>query len=391
MARFTTLLGGLAVFLSLAAGARAEEKKSGMSADYFVYYGTYTGPKSKGIYVSRFDSATGTLSPAELAAECKNPAFLARHPHGPFLYAIDEGSDPARNARDGLSAFSIDRASGKLTLLNQQTSGGPGPCHLAVDSTGSALLVANYSGGSSSIVGLQADGRLGPLGSVIKHSGSSVNPARQKEPHAHGIYPTANGAFALVPDLGLDQVLVYRLDAREAKLTPHVFPFARLAPGSGPRHLAFSPSGNYAYVINELFCTMTVFAFDQKKGELSEVQTVSTLPAGVSVKSDYSTAEVFVHASGKFVYGSNRGHNTIAVFKIEEATGKLTLVQNQSTLGKTPRNFVLDPTGKWLINGNQDSDTVTVFRIDPKTGQLTPHGQPLSVPSAVSMEFVASK
>ena len=356
--------------------------------DFFVYFGTYTKGSSKGIYRSRLDVSTGRLTPAELAAETKNPSFLALHPRGNFLYAIDESADAKRTPGGGLGAFAFDRATGALTLLNRQTTGSSGGCHLAVDATGRTVLVANYGGGSVSAVALEPDGRLGSPGSLIQHTGSSVNPARQKGPHAHQVVLSADNRFAFAPDLGLDQVLVYALDPAHARLTAHSPAYASLPPGSGPRHLAFHPRNRFAYVINELLCTMTAFRFDAARGVLTEIQSLSTLPPGESVRPGTSTAEVEVHPSGKFLYGSNRGHDTIVVYSIDEATGRLTYVEHVSTRGKTPRHFALDPTGTWLLAENQDSDTVAVFRVDASTGRLTPTGPLVDVPMPVCAVFV---
>ena len=377
--------------LALAGKAHAAEKKAPAPKEYFVYFGTYTGPQSKGIYRSRLDLATGKLTPAELAAEADSPAFLAVHPTRKFLYAVDESADPVKKPGRGVSAFTVDATSGALTLLNHQSSAGAGPCHLAVDREGKSVLVANYSAGSSAAIHLLPDGRLGAPGSVIPHTGSSVNAARQKSPHAHGIYIAPDNRFAFVPDLGIDKVQVYKLDAAQAKLSANEPPSAALPPGSGPRHMVFHPSGKFAYVINELLCTMAVFRYDAQRGALHEVQNVSTLPAGEAVKPGYSTAEVMAHPNGKFIFGSNRGHNSIVVFAVNASTGALTQVQNQSTLGKTPRNFAVDPTGAWLLAENQDSGTVAVFGIDARTGQLTSTGQTVNVPSPVCAVFVAAK
>jgi len=367
---------------------------------YHVYFGTYTNAKteSRGIYRSRLDLITGHLSPAELAAPAKDPAFLALHPNGKFLYALDESSDPKRTPTTGLSAYAINPATGALTLLNQQTPGGPGPCHLAVDATGQTLLVANYSGGSVSAISLQPDGRLGTLGSVVKHTGASVNPGRQKAPHAHGIYFAPDHRFAFAPDLGTDRVIAYRVTPATAHLTllqsgmgvppMSVTPGATLPPGSGPRHLTFHPTGKFVYVINELLCTMTAFTYESTAGTLTSIQTISTLPPGEAVPKGTSTAEVQVHPNGKFLYGSNRGANTLVVYTIDEKTGQLTYLENVSTLGKTPRHFALDPTGTWLLAENQETNTVTVFRVDSETGHLTPTGQHLAVPSPVCAVFV---
>ncbi len=360
--------------------------------EYFVYFGTYTNnAKSKGIYRARLDVASGKLSTAEVAAECTDPAFLALHPNGKFLYAIDERTDPAKTPGRGVSAYTLEAKTGALTLLNQQGVGGSGPCHLSVDATGKCVLVANYGGGSVAALPVGADGRLAPATTTIQHRGSSVNAARQKEPHAHAIEVSPDNRFALVPDLGMDKVMIYQLDAAKAALTPNDPAFAALPPGSGPRHLAFHPSGKFAYVINELTCTMSVFAYDARRGALSAVQSVSTLPPGETVQRGQSTAEVVAHPSGKFLFGSNRGHNTIVVYAVEAATGRLTLVGHHSTQGKTPRHFAVDPTGAWLLAENQGSDTVVVFRIDPKTGRLTPTGQSLDVPAPVCAVFVAVK
>lgn len=357
-------------------------------SEFLVYFGTYSKAPSRGIYRARLDVATGRLGPAELAAECRDPSFLAVHPNGAVLYAIDESSDPAKTPDKGLAAYAITRGSGALRLLNEQSAGGPGPCHLAVDSAGRSLVVANYSGGSVAAVSLQPDGRLGAPGSVIRHTGSSVNPARQKSPHAHVVTVAPGDRHVLCADLGLDQVLVYQLDASRASLRPNDPAFARVPPGSGPRHLAFHPNGRFVYAINELLCTMSVFAWDAARGSLQDVQLISTLPAGEPLQPSFSTAEVAVHPSGRFVFGSNRGHHSIVSYAVDAATGRLTLVGHASTGGKTPRHFAVDPTGSWLLAENQDSGTVVVLRIDSQTGRLTPTGQSVAVPFPVCAVFV---
>jgi 6-phosphogluconolactonase len=354
-----------------------------------VFIGTYTGAKSKGIYVSRFDPATGRLTAPELAAETQSPSFLALHPGGRFLYAVGEATNLGGNRGGAVSAFSLDAKAGRLAPLNHQSSGGAGPCHLAVDQTGKCLLTANYGSGSIAALPIGADGSLGEPGSVIQHHGSSVNPQRQAGPHAHFITPDPGNRFALTCDLGLDQVLVYRLDPAKAALVANDPPFAAVKPGSGPRHLVFHPSGRFVFLINEMGSTITMFAYDSEKGALKEVQTISTLPEGFAGKS--SCAEVQVHPSGDFVYGSNRGHDSIAVFSVDRASGKLTSVGYQSTQGKTPRHFALDPTGKWLLAENQESGSIVVFRVDPKTGGLSATGQSVSVGSPVCVVFLPIK
>ncbi len=375
---FGTLASGVVVGLS---AARAADK-------CLVYIGTYTGEKSKGIYVAELDLANGTLSEPELAAEVKNASFLAVHPNQKFLYSVSEISDLNGKRTGGVSGFAIDPDTGKLTLLNQQSSEGAGPCHLVVDRSGQTVLVANYGGGSVAALPIDSDGKLSPAASAIQHQGKSVNPARQESPHAHSINVDPANRFAVAADLGLDKVLVYRLDPATSKLTPNRPPSASVAPGSGPRHFAFHPSAKFAFVINEILCTVTAFQYDPELGMLTEVQTISTLPNGESVKPEYSTAEVQVHPAGKFLYGSNRGHDSITVFAIDPKTGKLTFVENESTQGKTPRGFGIDPTGRYLLAGNQGSDSFVVFRIDPNTGQLDPTGQKFELGAPVCFKFL---
>ncbi len=380
------VLGGL----GLAAAGAAETKRSS-SKEFFVYFGTYTKGQSQGIYRARFDSGSGHLSAVELAIAAADPSFLAVHPTGKFLYAIDESADPAKKPGRGVLAYGVDAHTGALTRLNEQEPGGPGPCYLEVDRSGRTLLVANYSGGSVAVLPLETDGRIGKANTVQKHQGSSVNPNRQKQPHAHAIHVAPDNRHALVPDLGIDRVMLYRLDSQKSTLAANDPASVSLPPGSGPRHLAFHPQGKFVYVINELLCTMAVFAYEPRGGTMTAIQTISTLPAGEKVQGGYSTAEVIAHPGGMFLYGSNRGHNSIVVYGVDAATGKLTLVQHQPTGGKTPRHFAVDPTGTWLLAENQDSNSVVVFRIEEKSGQLTPTGQSLEVPSPVCAVFVPVK
>jgi len=351
-----------------------------------VYFGTYTGPKSKGIYLSRLDLASGKLSAPILAAETEQPSFLALHPNRQFLYAVNE-TGGGRRGTGQVTAFAVE-ADGKLKLLNQQPSRGSAPCHLVVDRAGKTLLLANYGGGSVAAFPVAADGRLGESSAFIQHAGSGTNPQRQKEPHAHSINLDAANRFAVAADLGLDKVLVYRFDTAKGTLSPNEPPSASVKAGSGPRHFAFHPKGRNAYVINELASTVTAFQYDAAKGVLTELQTLSTLPKDFTGTS--YTAEVQVHPSGQFLYGSNRGHDSIAVFAIE-ANGSLRYVENTLTGGSTPRNFGISPDGKYLLAANQKSDNVVVFRIDPKSGRLTSTGQSLEVPSPVCVKFLASK
>ncbi len=368
------------ILAMLVAGVGCQSATVGSS---YVYVGTYTGKASKGIYRSRLDLATGALSQPELVAETANPTYLAIHPNQKFLYAINETGSGAKAGT--VSAFAIDAKTGGLTALNQQTAGGSGPCHLIVDKAGKNVLLANYGGGSIESVALKADGSLGEPVTFIQHTGASVDKSRQMEPHAHCIMLDPANHFALACDLGLDQVLVYKFDAAKGTLAPNDPPAGLVKAGAGPRHLSFHPSGKFAYVINEINSTLTVFSYDATHGVLTEIETQPTLTAPMAGN---STAEIEVHPSGKFVYGSNRGHDSIVVFAIDQATGKLKYVEHQPTQGKVPRNFAIDPTGAFLLAANQSSDTVVVFRIDQRTGRLTPTGHTINVGAPVALKFV---
>jgi 6-phosphogluconolactonase len=347
-----------------------------------VYVGTYTRGQSEGIYLCRLDLATGRLDGLTLAGETVNPSFLALHPTGRFLYAVGEIANFGGERTGAVNAFRIDPQTGLLTLLNQQPSAGTGPCHVIVDRGGQNVLVANYGSGSAACLPIGEDGRLGEPSSSVQHEGSSVDPRRQRGPHAHAIELDPAGRYAFVPDLGLDQVVIYRF-AAAGRLTPNDPPWAAVAPGSGPRHLAFHPGGRFAYVINELASTVTAFRYHADRGALETIETVTTLPEGFEGKN--TTAEIFVHPSGRFVYGSNRGHDSIAVFAVDDATGGLRPVGHESTRGETPRNFAIDPTGRYLLAANQATDDVVVFRIDPATGALRPTGHSLEVPTPVCL------
>ncbi len=371
--------GGLLLPI-LAGGANAAR------GDYWVFFGSYASEKGQGIYVSRLDGASGKLGPPELAAETSNPSFLAIHPDRKTLYAVGEVGEFNGKKSGAVRAFRLDPKSGKLELLNEAPSGGGGPCHLSVDRTGKNLLVANYGGGSVSVVRILGDGRLGETTAFIQHEGSGTVPGRQAGPHAHSINLSPDNRFAMVADLGLDKIFVYRFDAEKGTLSANEPPYVQVAPGSGPRHFAFHPNGKHAYVINEIKSTVTAFSFDAENGRLQEIQTLSTMPADYSGRN--STAEVQVHPSGKFVYGSNRGLDSIAIFSVDQAKGILTPAGNTPTQGKTPRNFGIDPEGKLLIAAHQNSDSVVVFRIDPASGALAPTGQTLQMHSPVCVKFL---
>ena len=356
---------------------------------YFVYIGTYTEQRSesKGIYAYRFDSANGQLTPIGLAAETVNPSFLAVHPNRRFLYAVNEVSDYKGEKGGAVSAFAINRATGKLTLLNQVASKGGGPCYISIDKSGKFVLAANYDGGSVAVFPILEDGRLGEASSFVQHMGHGTNPERQEGPHAHSIDVSPDNRFALVDDLGLDETRVYGFDGARGSLVEADSKIAKAAPGAGPRHFAFSPDGKFGYVLNEMQSTVTAFGYDAPDGALHPLQTISTLPKDF-VKEN-TAAEIQVHPSGKFLYASNRGHDSIAVFAIEGNKGTLTLVEYVSTNGASPRSFEIAPGGSSLFAANEKSDNIVLFRINAQTGRLTPAGKVLEVAQPVCVKFVA--
>ena len=355
-----------------------------VGAEYIAYIAGSAAQNTAGIYGYRFDSASGKLQPMGVLGELERPSFLAIHPNGRYLYAVSGANGGT------VSAFSIDSAAGKLTLLNSVSSKGAGPCYVRVDRTGKNALIANYGGGSVAVLPIADDGKLREASSFVQHSGTVADAKRQGGPHAHSINPSPDNRYVIAADLGLDKLLVYRFDPSAGTIVPNDPPSAQVAPRSGPRHFTFHPNGKHAYAINEISCTVTAFNYDAKKGVLNEIQTASTLPKDVPVTSDLSTAEVLVHPSGKFLYGSNRGHNTIAVFSIGRQ-GTLTLLENVETQGRTPRNFGIDPTGSFLLALNQSSNSVVVFRIDKKTGKLSPTGQTVEAPGPMCVRFLRVK
>lgn len=357
-----------------------------------VYVGTYTTGKStsQGIYLFQLESkgSVDRLVPLGLAAETVNPSFLDIDRKRRLLFAVSEVNNFEGKPVGAVSAFSIHPATGKLTLINQQPSMGTGPCHLVLDKAGRHVLVANYGSGSVAVLPVGPDGRLGAATATVQHTGSSVDPERQKRPHAHCLILDPANRFAFACDLGLDKVMIYRYDSDRGTLTAHEPAFAAVKPGAGPRDMVFRPDGRFAYVGNEMQSTITTFAYDAKAGRLTEVQDVSTLPA--DFQGQNSIAELAVHPSGRYVYISNRGHNSVAVFGVDAAKGTLTLLQHQSTGGRTPRHFGLDPTARHVIMANQQSDNLLVSRID-STGRLTPSGELVSAPTPVYVGFLPAE
>ncbi|MBW7863346.1 MAG: lactonase family protein [Candidatus Hydrogenedentes bacterium] len=347
---------------------------------WWVHIGTYSGGDGGGIHLLRLDVEAGTLSYVSLAVEARNAGFLALHPSKPLAYAVGE-----EGGTGTVAAYNLDPATGLMTEINRQSSVGNGPCHVFVTPSGGHVLAANYGSGSVVAFPVQPDGSLGKASGFSQHSGSSVNPKRQEGPHAHSIYTDAAGRFAFSPDLGIDKIMIYQLDAASGKLLPHEPAFAETAPGAGPRHFAFHPNGRFGYVVNELDNTVTAFAYDANTGRLDTIHSVGTLPE--DFKGENTTAEIRVHPSGKFVYASNRGHDSLAIFTVEQDTGKLTPAGHAPTLGKTPRNFNVDPSGKFVVAANQASGTVNLFRVDQETGALTPAEQSVKVPVPVCVVF----
>jgi 6-phosphogluconolactonase len=379
----------LALFLAVAAAAFAREPRRNIKNSYLVYVGTYTGPTSKGIYAFRFDAGSGKATSVGVVGETPNPSFLAIDRSRSHLYAVNEVGDYQGQKSGGVSAFSIDRKTGKLTFLNEVSSRGAGPCYLTLDKTGKYVLVANYDAGNVAVFPVLDDGRLAEASTVIQHTGHGPNAERQEGPHAHEIELSPDNHFAVTSDLGLDKLLVYRFDASNGTLAVNNTPVAELAPGSGPRHFVFHPKGKFLYAISEMGGTVTAFRYDARTGMLHSLQTISTLPKEFTGKND--SAEIEVHPSGKFLYGSNRGPDDIAVFAINRVKGTLTTIDHVPTKGKTPRNFAIDPSGRYLFAANQGSNNIVVFRIHPSSGRLTSTGQVLEVPSPVCVKFVATE
>lgn len=357
-------------------------------SELLLYVGTYTSKGSVGIYGYRFDpAADGALERAGEPAELPNPTFLAVHPREPVLYSVSEVRDEEGRHGGSINAFRLDGRTGRLEFLDRQSSEGAGPCHLCVDRDGRFVLAANYASGSAAILPVEADGRLSPASDVAQHEGSSVNPDRQEGPHAHSVTLSPDNRYAFVADLGLDRIMSYRLDAEPGRLAPNDPPWAETRRGAGPRHCTFHPNGRFFYAITELGNTVAAFDYDAASGALRATGEYSALPAGFEGES--YCADLHVSRSGRFLYGSNRGHDSIAVFAIDGESGGLTPVGHESTQGKWPRNFAIDPSGEFLLAANQDSDSIVVFRLDHDTGMPMFTGRTATVSMPVCLRFVA--
>jgi len=347
---------------------------------HLIFLGTYTRTNSRGIYAVRLDAATGALSEPAIAAETPNPAWLALSPDKKFLYAIHESQAQA-------VGFAVDAATAKLTPLPaEKTPTANAPSHLAVDATGRVLLAANYRDGRAGAIPIRADGTLGEPTS-IQHTGSGPNTARQEKSHVHSATLSPDNRFAIFCDLGVDKIFTYALDPVAARLTPANPPFVTTTPGAGPRHFKFGANGRHAYAINELDCTIAVYDYHATSGALTPRQAISTLPSDYKNTGQNTDAEVRVHPNGRFLVGSNRGHDSLAVFAIAPSTGLLTPVEIVPSGGKVPRNFAFSPDGAWLVCAHQDSNNLTVFRVDAATGRLTRQKSEVAVPMCVCVLF----
>ncbi len=367
-----------------------------MAISNLVYAGTYSEPirfgtgqllegKGKGIYSFRFDPQTATLAPHGLTEGVRNASYLCFDAGRKYLYCVNEMKEWNGQFGGGLSAYSIDQQTGALTFLNARPSRGTDPCHIIVDKSGKYVFVANFASGSFIGYRLEADGSLGGECAFVQHEGSSIDPARQTGPHAHAVEFDRQGRFLYVPDLGMDKVMVYELNREDGSVTPATQPFVSTRPGAGPRQVVMHPGGRFAYLINELDSTMTAFAYDSATGGLTELQTLSTLPEGWTGKT--SCAEVQITPDGKFLYGSNRGHNSLAIYAVAADTGLLTLVGHESTRGEIPRNFEVSPDGRFVIAANQDTGNLVVFRLDPATGQLAASGSEVDAGTPICVRF----
>jgi 6-phosphogluconolactonase len=350
------------------------------AADMFVYFGTHRSGTNVGFSLAHFDTDTGALTKPEFLLQSPSPAYFVIHPDHQHLYTCNSGSPGA------VSAYEIEPHTGQLKFLNRVPAGGADTSYVSLDQTGHYVFAANYSGGNIAVFAIKPDGSLGERTAFVQHTGSSVNPLRQTHAYAHSIIVDPSNRFALVADLGLDKVFVYRFNAQDGTLTPNDPPFVNIKPGSGPRHVKFHPNGRWVYVISEIASTVTAFNWNSTNGTLAEFQSVSALP--VDFKGTNTSAEIMVHPNGKFLYASNRGDDSLAVFAIDQATGKLTLVEHVPSGGNTPRNFAFDPTGKWIICSNHGSDNAFVFRVDENTGKLTQTGGPVSVPYPFCERFL---
>lgn len=368
-----------------------------MASELFMYVGTYTESikfgtgdifegKGKGIYSFRVDLATGKLEQIGCTEGVINPSYLAIHPSGTSLYAVNEMKEYEGAASGSVSSFALDRSSGKLMLLNKQPSYGTDPCHILVDGSGKNVIVANFASGSFSSYPILPDGSLAEAATTIQHQGTSIDQNRQTGPHAHSVLLDENNRFAYVADLGMDRIMIYKWKADRCKFTPASQPWFPVKPGAGPRHFALHPTGKYLYLINELDSTIAGYERDRTTGALHEIQIVTTLPTDFPGQN--SCADLHLTPDGNFLYGSNRGHNSLVIYRVDPKTGLLRFIGHESTGGKTPRNFAIEPSGNYLYAANQDSGTIVHFTIDRNEGTLQATGDVTEVPTPVCIQFL---
>ncbi len=379
---FCRILACLALLLPLSFGNLKAEEKDMLR----LYTGSYATAEEEGIKCYEFDPQSGALTYLTGYSGIENPSFLALHSNGKFLYAVSETDQKEGNLTGGVAAFAIEPSSGGLVKINEVTSGGAAPCFISLDKTEKVLLAANYNGGNIAAFPIEGDGSLGRMSSFHQHSGSGTDPSTQTVPHAHSINTDPTNHFAMVADLGLDKLFVYKFEANTGSLAPNDPPYVKIQDGSGPRHFAFHPGGTQAYLINETASTVTVFDYDSATGRLNEIQTISTLPE--DFKGRNATAEIVVDPSGRYLYGSNRGHDSIAVFSISQDSGKLEAIQHRSTGGRSPRNFCLSPDGKFLLAADQRSDTRLVFSVDQSSGKILDPVEEVSLKAPVCIRFM---
>lgn len=362
-----------------------------------VFIGTYTEPilfgtgkillgKGEGIYVYRLDTSTGSMKLCSIGQAGPNPSYLTFDPSRRFMYAVNELKEFNGAPTGAVSAFSVDEVNGTFRFLNRQPSHGTDPCYLTVDKTGMHVLVANFMSGSVCVLPILKDGSLGSPTDVIQHRGSSVDPIRQTGPHAHAVTLDDSGRYAFVPDLGLDRVMIYRFDQHRGKLTPNKEPWIDVPAGSGPRQLIFHTNGKFAYLINELSSTVIAFRYDKQQGGLKKIQTISTLPD--DFEGTNTCAELQISRNGKFIYGSNRGHDSIVIYAIDPSDGTLSTISHKTTGGKSPRHFTIDPDGALLLIANQDSDNVIALGIDSTSGALSESRHLTQVPTPVCVKIL---
>ena len=357
------------------------------SGETLVFVGTYTKSTSEGIYTYRMDNATGKLTQIAVVGGIEDPSYVVIHPNGKYLYSTSEVDSFGGENVGGVAAYAIDASSGELTLLSQRPSGGTWPCHATIDATGRWVIAANYLSGSASVFPVEADGSIGEAVHVAQHEGGSgVVVERQEGPHAHSVTVDPSNRFVLVADLGMDKVMIYELDGDTGRLNPAATPSVESAPGAGPRHIDFHPGGRYVCVLNEIDLTLSSYAYDEDTGGMTHVHTESTYQGEVADQP--STSDVHFSPDGRFVYNSNRGHDSLSIFAFDDSTGKLSFVGHESTQGETPRGFNIHPSGDIVLAGNENSDTIVEFRRDAESGKLTATGQIVEVPMPVCIKFL---